>query len=178
MTVDRTLVAPSAGDAVVAKLEDPRVAQALCDLLEHADLLAILVTGLDGMVRRGDTITGGLAKTVGDWRGALAAASQDGEPVDLEKLAASLRTLSAAISDATPGLESLFRSDLTDPRAVEVASAMARSLIDGAEAAKDDPGRPMGVLALLRALKDEDVSRGLNFMLHVAKAFGRHLKDA
>jgi hypothetical protein len=174
MTVDRTLVAPSAGDAVVAKLEDPRVAQALCDLLEHADLLAILVTGLDGMVRRGDTITGGLAKTVGDWRGALAAASQDGEPVDLE----SLRTLSAAISDATPGLESLFRSDLTDPRAVEVASAMARSLIDGAEAAKDDPGRPMGVLALLRALKDEDVSRGLNFMLHVAKAFGRHLKDA
>jgi hypothetical protein len=175
MTVDRTLVAPSAGDAVVAKLEDPRVAQALCDLLEHADLLAILVTGLDGMVRRGDTITGGLAKTVGDW---LAAASQDGEPVDLEKLAASLRTLSAAISDATPGLESLFRSDLTDPRAVEVASAMARSLIDGAEAAKDDPGRPMGVLALLRALKDEDVSRGLNFMLHVAKAFGRHLKDA
>ena len=178
MTLDPTLVAPSAGDAVVAKLEDPRVAQALCDLLEHADLLAILVTGLDGMVRRGDTITGGLAKTVGDLRGAMAAASQDHEPVDLGKLAAGLRTLSAAISDATPGLESLFRSDLTDPRAVEVASTMARSIIDGAERAKSEPVKPMGAFALMRTLKDEDVARGLHFMIHVARAFGRRLKDA
>jgi hypothetical protein len=178
MTLDPTLIAPSPGDAVVAKLEDPRVAAALCDLLEHADLLAVLVTGLDAMIRRGDTITGGLAKAVGDWREAMAETAGDGEPVDLTKLASSLRTLSAAVSDATPGLEALFRSALTDPRAVDVASSVARSIIAGAEAAKREPAKPMGAFALLRTLKDEDVARGLNFLIHVARAFGRELKES
>lgn len=178
MSLDPTLIAPSAGDAVVAKLEDPRVAAALCDLLEHADLLAVLVTGLDGMVRRGDTITGGLAKAVGDLRGAMAESARDREPVDLPRLAASLRTLSAAVSDATPGLEALLRSALTDPRAVDVASSVARSIITGAEQARTEPAKPMGALALLRTLKDEDVARGLHFLIHVARAFGRELKDA
>lgn len=178
MSLDPTLIAPSAGDAVVAKLEDPRIAAALCDLLEHADLLAVLVTGLDAMVRRGDTITDGLAKAVGDWRGAMAEAARDREPVDLPRLAASLRTLSAAVTDATPGLEALFRSALTDPRAVDVASAVARSIIDGAEKARGEPARPLSAFALLRLLKDEDVARGLHFMIHMARAFGRELKDA
>lgn len=178
MSLDPTLIAPSAGDAVVAKLEDPRVAAALCDLLEHADLLAVLVTGLDAMIRRGDTITGGLAKTVEDWRAATAEAARDREPVDLQKLAASLRTLSIAISEATPGLEALFRSSLSDPRAVEVASSVARSIIDGAEKAKSEPAKPMGAFTLLRMLKDEDVARGMHFLIHTARAFGRELKDA
>ena len=36
----------------------------------------------------------------------------------------------------------------------------------------------MGAFALLRTLKDEDVARGLNFLIHVARAFGRELKDS
>ena len=38
-------------DAVRERLDDPRVAEALTTLLDHADLLAVLVSGLDGFVR-------------------------------------------------------------------------------------------------------------------------------
>jgi hypothetical protein len=49
-------VARSPVDGLRARLDDPQVAAALDDLLRHADLLAPLVDGLDGGIRRGDVI--------------------------------------------------------------------------------------------------------------------------
>ncbi|MEU9890542.1 DUF1641 domain-containing protein [Sphaerisporangium sp. NPDC051017] len=177
MASDRQLTAPPHGDSVLSKLDDPRVAEALCDLLDHADLLAILVTGLDGFVRRGDTIAGGLAKAVGELRGAMAAAPEALKPLDLPKLATSLRTLSGAVSEATPGLELLLKSELTDPEVVELVSLAARSLRKGAEQARLEPMGPIGVFSLMRTLKDDDVARGLGFLIQVARALGREISE-
>lgn len=77
---------------------------------------------------------------------------------------------------ATPALQTLLTSSLTDPRTVSVISHLAQSLADGHDAVEKAPDEfPTGVFSLLRALRDEDVARGLAYFLQVAKAFGRHL---
>ncbi|MCX9192318.1 hypothetical protein C3Y87_13035 [Carbonactinospora thermoautotrophica] len=177
MTIEGQLIAPSPVDALLSKLEEPRIVAALNDLLDHADLLAILLVGLNGLVRRGEVIGEAFADAVSELRGAASGASTSWEAVDLPKLASSLATLSSAVADATPALETLLRSDLTDPRVVRVISGVARALLQGAEQEKAEPLKPTGVFSLLRTLKDEDVARGLGFLIHVARAFGRELKN-
>jgi hypothetical protein len=52
--------APPADDpnTLAQRLAEPRTAAALNALLDHADLLALLVSGLDELISRGDTING------------------------------------------------------------------------------------------------------------------------
>ena len=57
--------------ALVERLEDPRVASGLQNLLDHVDLLAILVIGLDGFVGRSEIIGEALAEGVSDIRATL-----------------------------------------------------------------------------------------------------------
>jgi len=52
---------PDPAQALAKRLAEPRTAAAVNTLLDHADLLALLVSGLDGLVSRGDTITDSLA---------------------------------------------------------------------------------------------------------------------
>ncbi len=69
MTANGQAVAVSPADQIRDRLDDPTVAASLNALLDHADLLAVLVTGLDGFVRRGDLITDSLTSAVNDFKG-------------------------------------------------------------------------------------------------------------
>ncbi|AEA28456.1 protein of unknown function DUF1641 [Pseudonocardia dioxanivorans CB1190] len=171
MTPNGQLVAQSPADELLARLDEPRVAAALGNLLDHADLLAILVVGLDGLVSRGEVIGASLADAIGELRGG----AEDLPSVDLKGLASSVATLSGSLSSATPALDALLRSSLTDPKAVEVISQLAHALVVGRERIDTDRSVPTGVFGLLRALKDDDVSRGLGYLMQVAKAFGQQL---
>lgn len=175
VSLDSQLIAPSPVDALLSRLDEPRVVAALNNLLDHADLLAILVVGLDGLVQRGDVISGALADAFGELRsdGSQSALAS----LDLPKLAGSLRTLSGAMVEATPALEALLKSDLTDPRVIGVISTLARSVIKGTELARTEPMKSSGVFALMRALKDDDVAHGLGFLIQVARVFGRELQE-
>jgi hypothetical protein len=166
-------VVSSPADRLRARLDDPQVAAALDDLLRHADLLATLVVGLDGMVRRSEVITDSVASAVGELR----EAAGPWEGADLGGLARSLGTLSGAVVGATPALNTLLTSHLTDPRAVEVISQLAAALVAGRDRVAGGEPAPSGALALLRALRDPDVARGIGFFLQVAKAFGAQLGD-
>src|SRR4029450_13103960 len=68
------LVAESPGDELIARLDDPRVASSLSLILDDADLLATLIVGLDGLVRRAEVIGDNLASGVAEVRD-LAASS-------------------------------------------------------------------------------------------------------
>ena len=176
MALDSPLIAPSPADPLLAKLDDPRVTEALSDLLEHADLLALIVVGLDGMIRRGDQLTGAIAEVVGQVR--EGGAAEKLSSLDLPKLAESLGTLSSLAVEAGPALDSLLKAGLTDPRLIDVVSVASRSVIEGAEKAKTEPVQASGVFSLMRALKDDDVARGLSFLIQVARAFGKELDEA
>jgi hypothetical protein len=171
MTANGQAVAVTPADTVRDRLDDPRVAAALNTLLDHADVLAVLVSGLDGFVRRGDTITETLSSAVSEFRGA----SPGGDAlkgVDLQGLAASLATLSGSVVNATPALNTLLSSGLTDPQAAQVLASLGDSLVDGKAGAANPP---KGLYGLWKATKDPDVARGLGFLLAVAKSFGRRV---
>ncbi len=179
MTANGQAVAVSPADQIRDRLDDPNVAASLNTLLDHADLLAVLVTGLDGFVRRGDAITDSLSSAVNDFKGAAAAGVVPGadalKGVDLPGLAQSLATLSNSLVGATPAINTLLSSRLTDPQAAEVLAALGQALVDGKAAAAADPGGPKGLFGFWKVTKDPDVVRGLGFMIQVARAFGRQV---
>lgn len=179
MTANGQAVAVSPADQIRDKLDDPKVAASLNNLLDHADLLAVLVTGLDGFVRRGDAITDSLSAVVSDFKGASVAGVVPGadalKGVDLQGLAQSLATLSNSLVGATPALNTLLSSRLTDPAAAEVLAQLGQALVEGKAAAAADPGGPKGLFGFWKVTKDPDVVRGLGFMIQVARAFGRQV---
>lgn len=174
MVVNGQLEAPSADD-LLGRLDEPRVVAALNDLIDHADLLAMLVVGLDGLLSRGEVIGDSLVSAVDELRGASGGAARSLSAVDLEGLASSLATLSGSVVRATPALNSLLSSDLTDPKAVDVISRLANALVQAREQIQRDPDVPAGVFSLLRVLKDPDVARGLGYLVEVARSFGKQL---
>jgi Protein of unknown function (DUF1641) len=163
-------------NALTQRLAEPRTAAAMNVLLDHADLLALLVSGLDGLISRGDTITDSLAEGVSELRAvgdpALANATK------LASTAKQLGALAPPLLEKLPVLEALLDSDLADPQVIELASMASRAVIKGAEQAHRTDLKVTGIVGLVRALKDPDVSRALGFVLSIAKALGQELDGA
>jgi hypothetical protein len=171
------LLAASPGDDLITRLDDPRIAASLTQILDHADLLATVIVGIDGLLRRADVISDSLASGVTEVR-ELAASGNGQRPwprVDLTALSDTITRLSAAVVDATPAIEKLLNSPLADPQTADVFAEVGEALLEGKQAAVADPRGPKGVFALMRVTKDPDVSRGLGFMIQIARAFGRRL---
>ncbi len=183
MSANGQVVALSPGDQLRDRLDDPAVAESLNSLLDHADLLAVLVTGLDGFIRRGDQISDSLASAVDELRGASLTANVPGldgirselGSVDLRALAASLASLASALVAATPALNKILHSPLVDPDAADLLVELGQAVVEGKAAAAADPGGPKGLFGLWRVSKDRDINRGMGFLVHVARAFGRQL---
>ena len=165
--------AAAAGQALADHLAEPRTVAALNTLLDHADLLAVLVSGLDELVSRGDTIAESFADSVSELRAAGQPARSSA--AQLVTTAQQLGTLTPALVDKLPVLEALLSSDLAAPELIEVASMASRAVITGADQAQVSDLKVTGVVGLLRALKDPDVSRALGFVLSIAKALGKEL---
>ena len=171
------LLTPSPTDELLARLADPQIAWAVSTLLDNADVLAFLAVGLDGFLSRGEVIADSLADGITELRGAAGAAAASGSlpKVDFRALAGSASALSGPVVAAAPALGELLTGPLGDPRTVRVLSQLASALTEGRDAAEAHPVGPAGAFALLRALKDEEVARGLGFLIQVAKALGRQV---
>ena len=149
-----TATAPGAAtpaDALRARLDDPRTAAALHELLDRAEVLAFLVEGVDGFLRRGEVIADSLASAVGDLRGVQA---------------------NSALAEAGPALRALLPA-VTDPATL---TALTRRVAAVGVAGRDGTPPPSGARALLRGLRDPDTLRGLGFLLRFANALGRGLR--
>ena len=163
MSLDGPLIAPSPVDKLLTKLDDPKVVASLNDLLDHADLLAVLVNGLDELLKRGDVISDSLTQTIAEMRDATtdSDAASALTLVDLPKLARSLTSLSAVLAEAGPVIAALMNSTLADPRAIQVVSVGAQAVTAGAARAREEQTKFSGVFSLLRALRDDDVQHDL-----------------
>lgn len=156
---------PSA--AIRDRLDDPRVADALTTLLEHADLLAVLVSGLDAFVRRGDDITANLTSALGEFKGQSAPLSQ---------LSASLSQLSGALVHAAPALTTLLKSPLTEPAGADVIAALGEAMVSARQSTAPTPRGVRGLWKAVRgAAKDPDVTRGVVYLIEMARIFGRRV---
>jgi hypothetical protein len=165
-------------DALVARLDDPDTAESLNQILDHVDLLAVVVTGLSEFISRGDTITDSLADGVRE-----AASLQKASGIDVGDLLSAAKQFGAAapallealpkLLDTLPILDRLLSSDIVDPKVIDLGSTIARAAVTGAASAEGTS--VSGIRALLKALKDPDVARALGFVLSIAKSLGQHL---
>ncbi|MEZ5093479.1 DUF1641 domain-containing protein [Nocardioides sp.] len=178
--------APTAApDALADRLADPQVANALASLLDHADLLAILVEGLDQLVSRSEIIGDSLLANITDLRTTVEnSPGLKGSGVGVQEVAESAASLAAVLPKAAPGMvaavesgaiDRLLGSDLVSPEAVDQIAVLARGLARGKEDFANRPVEVGGLLALPKLLKDPDVNRALSYFATVAKAVGQEL---
>lgn len=176
MTAVPTVHQQASLDSLMERLDDPQVAAALTNLLDHADLLAILIVGLDGLVSRSETIGAAVAEGLTDLRGI--AGNGDGDVV------ASLTALSGALPKLAPMVTEILESGLidtvidsgiADPAMITEVSRLGRGLTAGAMSAKDQPIEVNGIFSAMKLLKDPDIQRAVSYFAAVAKSIGVEL---
>lgn len=151
-------------DTLRARLDDPQVAAALNTILDNADVLALAVLSVDGLLRRGDVIADNLADGLNDVRAIARSAAFLREPT---------RRLAEEATDIADAAEALLDSGMLNKEVVTLLGQLAISIVEGTEAAERNRTTVNGVLPLLRALKDPDVGKGLGVAIEVARALGR-----
>ncbi len=156
-----------AAQSLLARLDDPATARALHSLLDNAELLAMLATMTDGVLRRGEVLTGNLADGLAELRTAAASAG-----VRMPDGTSGLAALGPLAADVLPGLRALAASDLVRPGTVSALDTMAGAVAEGLAPQAAAQRRP-GLRGLAARLRDRDVARGLDTLLDVAAALGR-----
>jgi hypothetical protein len=149
-----------------ARLDDPEVAAALLTLLDNADLLALVVQSLDGLLRRADVISSSVESGLGDVRALADSARFLVEPT--RKLAEQ----APGIADAA---SALLDSGMFNREVVTLLGQFADALVTGREAALSNGTTVTGLRATLHVLRDPEVGRGLGLLVEVARALGRGL---
>ncbi|WP_183097947.1 DUF1641 domain-containing protein [Nocardioides pelophilus] len=171
-------------DSLMERLDDPQVAAALINLLDHADLLAILIVGLDGLVSRSETIGDALVDGIDELRGVAAASNEAMGTLELGEILASLMTLSSSLPKITPAvtrvvdsglIEHVLDSGITDPAMVTEIARIGRGLTAGAGRATTDPIAVNGLFSAMKLLKDPDIQRAVSYFAAVAKSIGVEL---
>ncbi len=152
-------------DLVWDKLQEPEIATAVAGLLDHAELLAVLLEGLDQLLARSETVGESLLDGVTELRTTVqgnAALSSTLEELDVVGLAASAQRLAS--------------SDVLNPKAVDSVGTLARGLVAGTERFETEPVEVTGVLSLTRLLKDPDIRRALSYGATIAKSIGQQIQ--
>lgn len=171
-----------------ARLNDPVVAEALASLLDRAELLAVLMQGLDQFVARSEVIGDSLLASLAELRATADSTTVlAGSQVDLMAVAEASASLAAVLPKAAPGMvaavesgaiDKLFASGVVGTEAVDQVAVFAHGLVKGSRAFVSDPVRVGGPLSLMRLLKDPDISRALSFFATITMSIGRELAAA
>ncbi len=163
-------------DAVVDRMNDPAVAASLITLLDNAELLSVLVSGLDGLFRRGDTIADSMADGLMEMRD-LEGAPDASTVGELIGNLGQLTRLTSSLAEAQPFIDGVLESNMLRPEVVDLLSTAAEAAVDGAQRAEENKTVVKGAFGALRALKDPDVQRGMGFLIEVSRSLGRSLNS-
>ena len=158
-------------ERLLDRLEDPRTSAALHTLLDNAELIAVLVGGLDGLARKGEVIGDTLAEVLEESRAAVRSTGLD--PIETSR---QLATLIPTLAAASPAINRILDSPIVEEEPIDVLSETAVALVAGLRAARAQQTK-VGIGGLVRATRDDDVQRGLGFIIEVARAFGRDLRE-
>lgn len=142
-----TSASPNSASSVVARLSEPQTAAALNTLLDHADLLAISVVALDGLIGRSEVIGEALVAGFDELRDLADAQT----PASLD--------VNALVGAATQLAETLPR--ITSPLVRLVDSGLLEAVADNAE-----------LLALGLRSTSELLARGDELVEAVAEGVG------
>jgi len=158
------LMSTTPAEALRARLDDPQVAAALNTILDNADVLALAVASVDGLLRRGGTITENLNDGLNDVRAIAQSAAFLREPT---------RRLAQEAPEIADAAEALLDSGMFNREVVTLLGQLALSIVEGTEQAQRRQTTVSGVVPLYKALKDPDVARGIGLAIEIVRALGR-----
>ncbi|MHB8244174.1 MAG: DUF1641 domain-containing protein [Acidimicrobiales bacterium] len=156
-------------DRLVDRLSEPRVAASLHLLLDNIELLAVMLEGLDGLARKGEIIGDTVAEVIEEVRAATQSTG-----LDLRETTDQLATILPVLADAAPVIHRVLSTPIAAPEPIAVLSKAAEAFVKGLQVAQRKQTR-LSLRGLYQATKDEDVQRGLGFVVEVAKVFGQDL---
>lgn len=177
MTLSADSVA--AHQALYERLSDPQVAHSLATILDHSDLLALLVESLDQFVARSEVIGDSLVAGLTELKG-----TTSGSDLDVAALIQSAGSLASVLPQAAPGIVRLVETGTADKliattevaaEAADQVQTLAQGLIKGSAQFASQPVQVGGLLSAAKLLKDPDIARALSFFATVAKAIGQEL---
>jgi ABC-type transporter Mla subunit MlaD len=154
-----------AAESLLQRLDDPKTAAALHQLLDNAELLAMGVTMLDELLQRSETIAGNVSSTLAEVR-ASAGPGAEGTAADLGSV---LKTL----KEGLPTIAGLLHGPLGQPRTIAALDTIAGAVTDGLGEARTRPPHKLGIRGLLAELRDPETARGIQALLCVARSLGR-----
>lgn len=177
-------------EGLLAKLEDPQTVASLSSLLDHTDLLAVLIVGLDGLLSRSETVGDAIIGSFAELKGAGVADDLKGKAAGLagankglfDDLISMATEMTKIMPKVAPGLTELANSGLID--AVIASGVTSPATVDRVQQllggvsrglASTEPVEVKGVLSLAKIMKDPDVARGIGFTLGLVKAIGAGL---
>jgi len=173
MTEERVAPQPASVrnlDALVERLEDPRTAAALLNLLDHADTLDGVLTVIGTFLAHSEHILDNVRDNVHEVLGFAGTG-----PV--AEVAPSAIKFGA---QALPLVTKTAEADLLEKAADDEVIGLVGTLLDGVKSARVEVNShptPYGVTKLASMLRDPDVRRGLEFTLAVVKRLGATLND-
>ena len=156
-------------DRLVDRLSEPQTAAALHLLLDNVELMAVMISGLDGLARKGELIGDTLAEVL-----AQARAAGQATGLDVRATTQQLATLIPTLAEASPAINRILESPILEPEPIAVLSEAAEALVAGLQAAQANQTR-LSLWGMWKASKDENVQRGLGFVVEVAKVFGKDI---
>ncbi|GAB22334.1 hypothetical protein GOPIP_030_00040 [Gordonia polyisoprenivorans NBRC 16320 = JCM 10675] len=173
-----SMVAPNGPDdgeqrrkLLADRLADPEVADSLMSLLDHADLVAILVEGVDGILRRGDDLSNTLIDAMSEARATLTADDSPFAGINADEVKDAARSAVALAKQAGPLLAALADSGAVNAGTVGAAGRLAGALGD-ADATYSAGMSVPSAWGIARALRDRNVRSGLAYLLEVARSLG------
>ena len=157
-------------EALAQRLDDPKVAESLNVLLDHAELLATLVQGLSGFIARSDTIVDAVAAGVGELK--QAAEGQTDKLPSLSEAGA----IAGQLADALPVAQRVLQSEMLNPDTIDMLAEVGAAGTEGFETARRQ-NTQVSLFGALGAMRDPQVQRGLGVAIEVAKALGRRMEQ-
>ncbi|MEM9554044.1 MAG: DUF1641 domain-containing protein [Acidobacteriota bacterium] len=151
---------------LVEKLSAPGTLESASVLVDKIELLAFLLEGADGFLRRSETVAESLAEGADDLRQAMP--KIDG---------VQMRKLTDRVPDLLDAGEVLADAGMFDPATVGVLGRLGRTIAESHTEIERQPRRTVGLFSLLRSLKDPEVQNSLQLALDVAQRYGAKLEQ-
>ena len=171
--------AGSSADALLEKLEDPRICGALISLLDKSDKLAGFADALETLLQHSEGTLASIARSMGQLgRSGTDALKKSLETVNLDDL----KSATGQVRDMLPLLQEVGRefqllkeAGFFDAAVVQVMGRTGRAMAAAARDPKAHSSDGRGIFGLMSLLKDPEIARSLNFAISFARHFGGDL---
>lgn len=179
----------------IDQLNEPATKDALQQLIDNAGTLAFLATAVGGFLARSEEIVENIGESVREFAPQLSgeATAHLGEIVaQVPRLLPPLVENLPALTDNLPslmrtgvkvgeiaeseGVQAFLNSGMLTPELVALLGQTGKTAVETEAEFRRHP-KTVSLFGLYRESKDEDVQRGLGFLLALAKNFGKMLKD-